>query len=220
VLRDAGIPVAPGFVLSAAAGPVDVDAAVARVEADHGYPVFVKPARLGSSIGISRATSAEELRAALDLAFQHDSKVLVEASVPGVEVECGVLGNEEPLVSLPGEVRIAEHAEWYDFATKYYEGGMELVVPAQISEAASKRVQEVSLAVFRAIDCCGLARVDMFVTPEDEVVVNEVNTMPGFTATSAYAKLFEASGVRYNDVVDQLIQLAIDRHRSRGDLRH
>jgi D-alanine-D-alanine ligase len=217
LLRDEGIPVAPGLVTRRA--DRNDDAVVAQVEAELGYPVFVKPSRLGSSIGISRATDAETLRAALQHAFEHDSKVVVEASVEGVEVECGVLGNDDPIVSLPGQVRITGGQDWYDFEAKYADGNVELQVPAPISETATKRVQEVALDVYRAIDCTGLARVDCFVGPNDEVVVNEVNTMPGFTATSAYAKLFEASGIRYNDLVDRLIQLAIDRHQEQQTLR-
>jgi len=220
ILRDAGIPVAPGVVAHAHAQRTDRAELVATVANDYGFPVFVKPARMGSSIGISRATNEAELLTALELAFEHDSKVLVEQAIEGIEIEVGVLGNHDPIVSIPGEVVIADDAEWYDFDTKYLEGGMRLEVPARISEAATARVQEVALQVFRAIDCAGLARVDCFVTPAGDVVVNEVNTMPGFTATSAYAKLFEASGYRYNDIVDRLIELAIDRHREQSDLRH
>lgn len=218
VLRDAGIAVAPGEV--AHRGRTDSDELVSRVAERYGFPVFVKPARLGSSIGISKARDGQQLRDALALAFAHDSKVVVEAAVEGIEVEVGVLGNDDPLVSVPGEVRIAEGADWYDFHTKYAEGEMELVVPAGISDVAAERVQNAALQVYRTIDCAGLARVDCFVTPDDEVVVNEVNTMPGFTATSAYAKLFEASGYTYNQVVDRLIELALDRHREQQQLRH
>lgn len=212
VLRDAGIPVAPGDV--AHAGTTDVEEFIASIVSRFGFPLFVKPARLGSSIGISKATTADELRDALTLAFQHDPKVLVEAFIEGIEVECGVLGNAEPMVSVPGEVRINADAGWYDFETKYHEGNMELVIPAAISDEASARVRELALAVFRAIDCTGLARVDCFVTADGNVIVNELNTMPGFTATSAFAKLFEASGYSYNAVVDALIELAMDRHRA------
>jgi D-alanine-D-alanine ligase len=217
VLRDAGIPVAPGLVAHAAR--YDADAVVAEAE-QLGYPLFVKPARLGSSIGISRATDEQELRAALELAFAHDSKVLVEAAVRGVEVECGVLGNHEPIVSTVGQV-VVEGGDscWYDFESKYVGGG-DLVVPAAISPAAASRVQELALRVFEVIDCAGLARVDCFVTEDDEVVVNEVNTMPGFTSRSGYARMFEASGHSYASVVDRLIQLALDRHREKQALRH
>jgi len=218
ILRDAGIAVAPGIV--AHRNRETTDEIVARVEAESSYPVFVKPARLGSSIGISRATDEASLRTALALAFEHDSKLLVEAAVEGVEVECGVLGNEDPIVSIPGEVVINDAAEWFDFETKYLEGGSELRVPARISDEAAAKVQATALAVFRAVECSGLARVDCFVTPDGEVIVNELNTMPGCTPTSAYAKLFEASGHSFNAVVDRLIQLAIDRHREQQELKH
>lgn len=218
VLRDAGIPVAPGAVVHARdANALSTATAVGE---EYGWPVFVKPASLGSSIGISRVTNAAEMESALNLAFQHDRKVVVEAAIEGVEVECGVLGNEDPLVSIPGEVEIAGDAEWYDFETKYAQGRMDLIVPARISDESTAEVQAISKAVFQAIDCSGLARIDSFVTPDGNVVVNEVNTMPGFTSTSAYAKLFEASGYSYNQIVDQLIQLAIDRHREQSELRH
>jgi D-alanine-D-alanine ligase len=217
VLRDAGIPVAPGIVANAAR--CDIDAVVADAVEQVGFPVVVMPARLGSSIGISRANDEAELRSALELAFQHDSKVLVEAAVTGAEVECGVLGNHDPIVSTVGEVVVADGDAWYDFESKYV-GGADLVVPAGISEAAAAKVQQVALDVFAAIDCSGLARVDCFVTPGDEVIVNEVNTMPGFTARSGYARMFEASGHSYAEIVDRLIQLALDRHRERNALRH
>ena len=218
ILRDAGIEVAPEVVAHRLRD--ETDAIVARVTSELSFPVFVKPARMGSSIGISRVTSEAELRDALELAFTHDSKVLIEAAVAGVEVECGVLGNEAPIVSVPGEVVIGNGAEWYDFETKYVEGRMELRVPAGISEAATTKVRDVALRVFQAVECSGLARVDCFVTPDERVVVNELNTMPGCTPTSAYAKLFAASGHSFNDVVDRLIQLAIDRHREQTALKH
>jgi D-alanine-D-alanine ligase len=218
VLRDAGLEVAPEVV--AHRGRDERDAIVTRCMDELTFPMFVKPARLGSSIGISRATSEAELRAALELAFQHDSKVLVEQAIDGIEVECGVLGNEDPIVSIPGEVVIADDAEWYDFETKYVEGRMTLRVPARIDDSITAEVQRVALAVFRAVECSGLARVDCFVTPDGRVVVNELNTMPGCTPTSAYSKLFAASGHSFNDVVDRLIELAIDRHRTSRELRH
>ncbi|MCW2925075.1 MAG: D-alanine--D-alanine ligase, partial [Thermoleophilia bacterium] len=217
-LRDAGIEVAPGLVAHRTRD--ERDAVVARCLAELTFPLFVKPARLGSSIGISKATDEATLRAALELAFEHDSKVLVESAVEGVEVEVGVLGNEDPIVSVPGEVVIADDADFYDFETKYVEGRMELRVPARISDEAVAEVQRVALEVFAAVDCSGLARVDCFVTPEGRVVVNELNTMPGCTPTSAYSKLFAASGHTFTEVVDRLIALAIDRHREQAELRH
>jgi D-alanine-D-alanine ligase len=218
VLRDAGIEVAPEVVAHRIRD--DRDATVARCMDELTFPMFVKPARLGSSIGISRATDEATLRAALDLAFEHDSKVLVEQAIEGIEVECGVLGNDEPIVSVPGEVVIADDAEWYDFETKYVEGRMTLRVPARISDETVAEVQRVALAVFHAVECSGLARVDCFVTPDGRVVVNELNTMPGCTPTSAYSKLFAASGHSFNDVVDRLIELAIDRHQDAQALKH
>ena len=219
VLRDAGIEVAAEVVAHRSRD--ERDTTVARCMDELTFPMFVKPARLGSSIGISRATDEATLRAALDLAFEHDSKVLIEQAVEGIEVECGVLGNDDPIVSVPGEVDFSgADSDWYDFETKYVDGQMTLRVPARISAEATAEVQRVALAVFHAVECSGLARVDCFVTPEGRVVVNELNTMPGCTPTSAYSKLFAASGHSFNDVVDRLIQLAIDRHRDAQMLKH
>mgnify|MGYP003287497574 CR=1 FL=1 len=208
VLRDRGIPVTRNVVVRAAER--------ARAENPFGFPVFVKPARLGSSVGISKARSPEELRAGLDLAFRHDEKVLIEEYVSGVEVECGVLGNERPIASLPGE--IVPGSDWYDYSAKYDEGGMELIVPPQLPEDQVRRVQDVSVQAFVATECEGMARVDCFVREDGEVLVNELNTIPGFTATSVYAKLFEASGVPYGELLDRLIQLALERHERRSNL--
>jgi D-alanine-D-alanine ligase len=179
--------------------------------------VFIKPARLGSSVGITKARSPDELRAGLDLAFRHDEKVLVEEFVDGVEVECSVLGNLEPVASLPGE--IVANADWYDYSAKYDEGGMQLIVPPRISPEASERVQELSVAAFRATECEGMARADCFVRGDREVLVNELNTIPGFTVTSVYAKLFEASGVPYEELLERLIALALERHERRAKLK-
>jgi D-alanine-D-alanine ligase len=206
VLRDQGIPVTRSVTLREANG----------FESPFGYPVFVKPARLGSSVGITKAWSLDELRAGLELAFRHDEKVLVEEFVPGVEVECSVLGNLDPEASLPGE--IVANADWYDYSAKYDEGGMELIVPPRISPEAIERVQEVSVRAFRATECEGMARADCFVRDDGEVLVNELNTIPGFTATSVYAKLFEASGVPYEELLERLISLALERHERRSKL--
>ena len=176
-----------------------------------GLPLWVKPSRLGSSVGISKVESAgEELDAAVELALRHDPRVIVEASARGREVECSVLGNEAPETSLPGEV--VAHADWYDFEAKYTEGGMELRVPAPISGAEAERVRELAAIVFALAGCSGLARCDFFVEPDGRVLVNEINTMPGFTETSVYAKLLEASGIAYEDLCDRLVRLAVERH--------
>ena len=180
-------------------------------------PVFVKPARLGSSVGITKARGEKELQAGIELAFRHDEKVLVEEFVSGVEVECSVLGNEDPIASIPGE--IVANSDWYDYSAKYDEGGMDLIIPPRVPQEAIDRVQELSVAAFRATECEGMARADCFVRDDGEVLINELNTIPGFTATSVYAKLFEASGIPYEELLDRLVQLALERHERRARLK-
>ena len=183
-----------------------------------GYPCFVKPARLGSSIGITKAHDEQELRRGVALAFQHDEKVLVEELVQGIEVEVGVLGNLKPIASLPGEI-VVTHNEWYDYEAKYDEGEMDLRVPAGITEAQTERVQELAVRAFVATDCEGMARADCFVAADGEVLVNELNTIPGFTPTSVYAQLFEASGIPYGELLERLADLAVERFERRAQLR-
>ena len=212
VLRDSGIPVAAHHAIRLGD----------PVENPFGYPVFVKPARLGSSVGISKVHDASELAPAVALARRHDEKVLVEEFVVGMEVECGVLGNRvpPPVASLPGRIDTLEH-EWYDFESKYDENGMQLVIPPELPQKTIELVQQRSVDAFVASECEGLARVDFFVRASDgEVIVNELNTMPGFTATSVYAKLFEASGVSYVELVARLIALALERHERRSSLEY
>jgi D-alanine-D-alanine ligase len=176
-----------------------------------GSPLWVKPSRLGSSVGISRVDDLSSLDAAVELARRHDPRVIVEASAPGREVECSLLGNEEVEASLPGE--IVARSEWYDYETKYREGGMELVVPAPLPEEQLARVRALAVSAFELGGCAGLARCDFFVEPDGAVLVNEINTMPGFTETSVFAKLWEASGLDYPTLCDRLVSLAIERHR-------
>jgi D-alanine-D-alanine ligase len=180
-----------------------------------GPPAFVKPARLGSSVGISKAISEVELDRAVELAFEHDPVVVIERLVEGLEVECSVLGNGDPQASTPGELVI--NADWYDYEAKYTEGGMELVIPARTPFIED--VQRLAVEVFKIVGCAGMARVDFFVT-EDGVLVNELNTIPGFTATSVYAKLWEASGVPYPELLDRLLRLALERHAEESRYRH
>ena len=208
VLRDRGIPVASSVTLRTG------DA----VENPFGYPVFVKPARLGSSVGISKATTPQELELAVSLARRHDDKVLVEEFQPGVEVEVGVLGNREPIASVVGE--IVAHADWYDFDAKYTEGGMDLVVPARLPDEITEQVRRLAVEAFVATDCEGMARVDFFVRPDGQIIVNELNTIPGFTATSVYAKLFAESGIPYAALLDRLVELALERHAQRRALAY
>ena len=179
--------------------------------ASFGLPVWVKPSRLGSSVGISKVRAPErELDEAVDAALKHDPRVIVEASASGKEVECSVIGNDEPQTSVPGE--IVAHADWYDYEAKYSEGGMELVIPPRIDAGPRDRVRELAARVYRIVGCTGLARCDFFVTDEGEVLVNELNTIPGFTETSVFGKLFEATGVGYPELCDRLVRLAVERH--------
>jgi D-alanine-D-alanine ligase len=180
-------------------------------------PLFVKPARLGSSVGISKVERAEDLVGALEAAFQHDPLAIVEAMARGREVECAVLGNDEPIASVPGEISI--EADWYDYEAKYTPGGMELIVPARISDAEAERVRELAVEVFRLVGCAGLARVDFFVDEQHGVLVNELNTMPGFTETSVYPKLLEASGIPFPELCDRLVRLAVERHEHERSFR-
>jgi D-alanine-D-alanine ligase len=175
-----------------------------------GLPLWVKPSRLGSSVGISKVEALSDLDEAVELARRHDPRIIVEATANGREVECSLLGNEQVEASLPGE--IVAHGDWYDYERKYGEGGMELVVPAPIPAEQADRVRQLAVSAFRFAGCAGLARCDFFVEPDGQVLVNEINTMPGFTDTSVYAKLWEATGIPYADLCDRLVQLAIERH--------
>jgi D-alanine-D-alanine ligase len=208
VMRDHGIPVTENITLRLGDDPRN----------PFGYPCFVKPARLGSSVGITKAHDDEELRAGVALAFEHDEKVLVERFVEGKEVEVGVLGNLTPEASLPGEIVVTRN-EWYDYEAKYDEGEMDLVVPARLSAAQVARAQELAVRAFVAADCEGMARADLFVREDGEVLVNELNTIPGFTATSVYARLFEASGLPYAQLLERLAELAVERFERRRGLR-
>jgi D-alanine-D-alanine ligase len=211
VMRDKGIPVVDSVTV--------LERHRDQAENPFGFPVVVKPARLGSSVGISIARTPEEFSRALDLAFEHDEKVLIEEHCAGIEVECSVLGNESPIASIPGEI-VPLVGDWYDFSAKYDEGGMDLIVPPRLDDDAIARVQELAVAAFVASDCEGMARVDFFVREDGVVVVNELNTIPGFTATSVYAKLFEASGIPYGELLDRLVTLALERQERRERLKY
>lgn len=186
------------------------------VESRLKYPVFVKPANLGSSVGISKAHDRKELGPAIEEAAKFDRKIVIEEGVGGKkqkarEIECSVLGNEDPKASVAGE--IVPCKEFYDYDAKYLDEGSELVIPAKITKPEMKKVQELAVAAFRAVDCSGLARVDFLMDPKSrKLYVNEINTMPGFTAISMYPKLWAASGLGYTDLIDRLIQLGIERH--------
>lgn len=186
------------------------------IEERLGYPCFVKPANLGSSVGVSKVKKREELRPALEEAARYDRRLIVEKAAEGYrEVECSVLGNDEPETSICGE--IVPGGEFYDYDAKYFDDTSQLIIPARISEQASNRVRELAAAAFRAIDAAGLARVDFFVHPEtEEIFINEINTMPGFTRISMYPKLWEATGLSYPELLDRLIQLALERFEEKA----
>lgn len=176
-----------------------------------GLPLWVKPSRLGSSVGISRVESPDQLDGAVAAAADHDPRVIIEANCEGREIECSVLGNEDPEASVAGE--IVTRGEWYDFDSKYSEGGMELSVPAELPEEVATELRKLAVQVFRLAGCSGMARCDFFVTGDGSVLLNEVNTIPGFTAMSVYARLWEASGISYPELCRRLVELALDHYR-------
>jgi D-alanine-D-alanine ligase len=214
LFRAAGIPVVPHEVVHEREWEEDPEAVEAR--AQHlGYPMFAKPAALGSSIGIRKVGGPEELRAALEEAFRYGRKALLERSMERArELEVSVLGNDDPVASVAGEIVPRGH-DFYDYEAKYLdEDGAELVIPAELGEESLEELQRMAVAAFRAIDACGMARMDFFVTEEGRPFLNEVNTIPGFTSISMYPRLWEASGLPYPQLVDRLIELAIERHES------
>jgi D-alanine-D-alanine ligase len=213
VFARGGLPQVAHEAVTAAAWAADPDGVLARL-GGLGVPVFVKPARMGSSVGIARAGAVGELAAALEGAFAHDHLVVVEAASPGLEVECSVLGHAHAATaSAPGEIVLAgrEDGRWYDFEAKYSAGGMELRVPAAIAARDAARVRALAVEAFARAGCAGLARVDFFVEEGGRVLLNEVNTMPGFTPTSVYAKLWAADGLAYPALCDRLVSLALER---------
>jgi D-alanine-D-alanine ligase len=185
---------------------------IREIEGSLGYPCFVKPANLGSSVGIGRAEDAEELRASLDSAAELDRRIIVERGVDAREIEVSVLGNEDPEVSVPGEIFLRGDG-FYDYDAKYVEGGMELGVPAKVPDETAEEIRRVARAAFEAVDAAGMARVDFFLKRgTDKLLLNEINTIPGFTPTSVYAGLWAASGLPYEDLIERLISLALERH--------
>ncbi|MCI8501870.1 MAG: D-alanine--D-alanine ligase [Oscillospiraceae bacterium] len=208
ILDAAGIRTAKWRVLRKAEH-ASLDSRIPEIEEALGYPVFVKPANAGSSVGISKAHNREELKKALELAFVHDEKAILEETITGTEVECAVLGNEAPKASQPGQITPSN--EFYDYNAKYIDGASKLDIPAKISPEVAELVKETAIKAYRALGCSGLSRVDFFVTDSGEVILNEINTLPGFTDISMYPKLWEAQGVPYTELVSRLIELALER---------
>lgn len=210
LLRDAGLNVAP-FVTVTRANPSRYT--FADLEKSLGLPLFIKPANQGSSVGVSRVTNEAEFTEALTLAFRYDSKVVIEKGIKGREIECGILGNDNPQASRCGEIVVK--GGFYSYDTKYIDGeAAQLFVPAKLDKAIEDTIRDVAIRAFQATECFGLARVDVFLTDDNEVIVNEINTLPGFTKISMYPKMWGASGIGYSDLITHLIELALERHQS------
>jgi D-alanine-D-alanine ligase len=219
LFRAAGLPIVKHVTLLRSEWETKAKKVEKFVESKLKYPVFVKPANLGSSVGISKAHDRNELGPAIEEAAKFDRKIVVEQGVGGHkqkarEIECSVLGNDNPEASLPGE--IVPSTEFYDYNAKYLDEGSQLIIPAKLSKGETKEVQRLAIAAFKAVDCSGLARVDFLMEPKSwKIYLNEINTMPGFTAISMYPKLWAASGVSYSDLIGRLIQLGLDRHEEK-----
>jgi len=214
LLRDAQIPIAD-FMVAQSGEPVPDYADV--IEA-FGSPFFVKPSNMGSSVGVYKVHTPEEYTQAVEGAFEYDLKIIIEESINGREIECSVLGNEDPIASVPGEV--IPHHDFYSYEAKYIdENGAGLEIPADLPGNIIENVQDMAIRTFNVLSCEGMARVDVFLRDDDEIVVNEINTLPGFTAISMYPKLWEASGISYTDLIGRLIELAIDRYQKEKKLK-
>jgi D-alanine-D-alanine ligase len=219
LFRDAKLPVVPWTLVLRGEWGEELARVRRSIEKEIRYPLFVKPANLGSSVGISKVRKSRELAAALDLAGQYDRKILVEEAVDGREIECSVLGNERPQASVPGEVVPVN--EFYDYEAKYLKEGSELIIPARLTARQTRQVQDFAVRAFQAIDGAGMARVDFLLDGKSgKVWVNEINTIPGFTPISMYPKLWEASGIPYPQLVDRLIELALERQREKTRTRY
>jgi len=218
LFRDAGLPVVPWELILRSAWDHDPAGARKRIEERLKYPLFVKPANLGSSVGITKVHKSQELAEAMKLAATYDRRIVVEEGIDAREIECSVLGNDDPRASVPGE--IVPVNEFYDYEAKYIKEGSELIIPAPLTPRQTTQVQDIAIRAFQAIDCAGMARVDFLLDrTTGGVFLNEINTIPGFTSISMFPKMWEASGVSYPDLLDRLIQLALDRHRERQTTR-
>jgi D-alanine-D-alanine ligase len=212
IMSEAGLDV-PDHIVVRASQYEGVEQIADAVEASVGYPAFVKPANGGSSVGITKVSSSEDLGQAVCLAFRHDRKVLIEEAIDGREVECAVLGNDNPEASPLGEISYTR--EFYDYEAKYLDDSTELIVPAIVPDETARRIQELAVQGYRSIDCAGMGRMDFFLTPDDRILIEEVNTLPGFTPTSMYPLLWQEAGLSYADLIGRLADLALERHKER-----
>lgn len=215
IFQQKGLPILKWITIKRKEWQKDKEKIFSLIQDGFEYPLFVKPANLGSSVGITKVHKKEELEKAIDLASSYDRKILIEEGLEEVrEIECGVLGNDEPQASVVGEVKPA--GEFYDYDSKYIEEGTQLIIPADLPLGVSQEVQEIALRAFKAVDSAGMARVDFFVSKkENKIYLNEINTIPGFTSVSMYPRLWEASGIPYPELIDRLIQLALERHQDK-----
>jgi D-alanine-D-alanine ligase len=218
LFREAGLPICAYEWFLRSEWESDQEKVLRRVTKQLGFPSFVKPANLGSSVGVSKAVDKQSLIRAINLAARYDRKVIVEESVDGREIECAVIGNDVPEASLPGEYVVHdEAARFLDYTEKYSStGNVDFVVPARVSKAVVKRIQKMAAAAYQAVDASGLSRVDFFLKPDGELLVNEINTLPGLTDVSGFPKMWAASGVPFPRVLDKLIEFALERHRERA----
>ena len=218
LFRDAGLPICDYLWVLRSEWEANGDKVSRRVIRQIGFPAFVKPANLGSSVGVSKATDKTSLSKAIELAARYDRKIIVEELVDGREIECAVIGNDNPQASLPGEYLVHdEAARFLDYTEKYASTGhVDFVVPARVSKATAKKIQQMAVKAYQAIDASGLSRVDFFLRKDDTLLVNEINTLPGLTDVSGFPKMWEASGIPFPRVIDQLIEFAIKRHRERA----
>jgi D-alanine-D-alanine ligase len=218
LFKQAGLPICRYAWLLRSEWENDQGKVFRRIKREIGFPCFVKPANLGSSVGVSKATDKASLAKAIDLAARYDRKIIIEELVDGREIECGVIGNDEPRASLPGEYVIHdESARFLDYTEKYSgTGNNEFIVPARISKSTIKKIQTMAAVAYKAVDASGLSRVDFFLKPDGDLLVNEINTLPGLTDVSGFPKMWEATGIPFTKVIDRLVEFAIERHRERS----
>jgi len=216
LLRDAGLNITP-FIKLAKKNRKNISFEIASSQL--GCPLFVKPANQGSSVGVNKVTSPQEFEAALEMAFTYDNKILIEQGINGREIECAVIGNDEPSASVCGEIELED--SFYSYDTKYInDKGATVTIPANIPDEISEKIREISIKAYEVLECTGLARVDVFLTKNGEIFINEINTLPGFTNISMFPKLWEVSGLNYSDLITRLIELAIEHHENVAQLKN